>query len=331
VIDPVKTAGLSFLFFAMTVDVIGVVFQDLIKGIFYADFKQRVATTIGLLLTVARLVSYCLLVLMPYLDTYAWILIGNSLLGAVIWYVTLAKILDFRLALTRRILGIIKHTLADFGIWDHFNRTSIDTLLTVDVLILALLGYLQDIGNYAIALKFTSMLFLIPWQLTRGLQVYIANCANSIERFEAINTVIKTNAIISLLQLMVVLVGSDWMIHLLYGFSTGADVVRFTIVIAVGATIMNFGLPLCGLLSNSCSLRQVFLTVFLPALIIGISVYIAVTIFWGAMGTAYGNVIVYTIMLGTLILFAKRHCPFPLTLQLVTDREKEVIRGFVRG
>jgi O-antigen/teichoic acid export membrane protein len=323
--------GLSFLFLGMTLDFVALTFQDLVKSIFHVDLRQKFATKIGFVLASARLVSYGILFFSPLLDTFTWIIIGNACGNCLVWAVALQRKFDFQLALSQRIFPIIRHSLNDYALWDHLNRTVIDTLLLVDTVILSLFGLVEDIGNYAVALKVTSLLFLIPWQLARALQVTLANYADDVRRGEAINTFLKVNALVAFAQLAFMIFAGSWLIQLLFGSNIHADAVRFTTIIAVGVTVMNLGWPLVAVINNLCSLRQGFLRVYLPGLIVGSSIYILMTSMWGATGIAFGNILVYAILLVGLITFVRGHQLWSLKMQPITVEERELLRKLTGG
>jgi hypothetical protein len=206
---------------------------------------------------------------------------------------------------------------------------SIDTLFTIDTVVLSLVAFqqIQDIGNYTIALKFTSLFFLIPMQLSRSLQVVLSNYHEKRKCYNAINTFFKVNFIVSIVQLLFVVIGGEWLIHLLFGAKVHPDVVRISMVIAVGVTIMNFGFPLISIVNTFCSLRQAFFYVFLPALVVGCGVYIETALHWGPIGIAYGNIFIYTLITISLAIFTLKKYPFPLMVTLMTPEEKVLLNG----
>jgi O-antigen/teichoic acid export membrane protein len=331
VLNHLMIPGLTFLFLGMTVELCAIVMQDWLKTVFYTELEQKTATIIGLFVSGGRLVALGALLLSPALYTYTWILVGTGVVGCIIWFIAFQIRFRVRFKFTTASMAILKNTLGTYAIWDHFNRNSIDTLLTIDILVLSVFGRMESIGNYAIAFKVTSLLFLIPWQLTRGLQIVIANCRTQNDRFEAINMFLKGNAMVGIAQLLFMIVGGGWLINVLFGAKVDMDVVRFTIVMSVGASIVNLGWPLCGVINNSQNLREAWMRVFLPALILGIGIYIGTASLWGALGLAYGKVAVYVIVVGLLYAFTKQYCPFPFNLYWITPREKEIIQGLVKS
>lgn len=330
VFDKLGTPGLSFLFWGMTIDFIALTFQDWVKTIFYTDFRQDLSTKIGFIFTVFRLACLGVLFFYPSLDSYTWILIVTSIINCIVWGIALQRRFHFHPIFNRSIPGLLKKSLSEYGLWDHFNRMVIDTLLMIDTAVLSWFGQLGDIGNYTIALKFTSLFFLIPMQLHRTLQVALSNYRENSKRFEVINTFIKINALISFAQMLFVLIGGEWLIYLLFGVEIEMNVIHYVIIISIGVTIMNLSWPLMSIINNLCNLRYAFFKVFFPALLIGCAIYIGTAIIWGAIGVAYGNIATYLILTIALTIFTVKQYPFPLRFRLITAEERSLLRELMK-
>jgi O-antigen/teichoic acid export membrane protein len=333
VLKELNIPGLCFLFFGMTIDFMSLMFQGWIRTILYADFQQFLATKISSIFLLIRLACYSLLLFNPSLDTYTYILVGTSIANCAMWGITFIKRFHFRPNFCADTLPILRRSLNSYGLWDHFNRMVIDTLFTIDTVVLSLfaLGQLQDIGNYTIALKFTSLLFLIPMQLHLALQVTLSNFNDRKRHINAINVFIKLNCLISFAQLLFVFVAGNWLIRLLFGAGIHTDVIRYATIIAIGVTIMNLSWPLISIINNLCNLRQAFLSVFLPAFVFGGAIYVGSAMFWGAIGVAYGNVAIYTLLALGLAIFTAKKYPFPVKFHLISAEERGLLRELVKG
>jgi O-antigen/teichoic acid export membrane protein len=324
--------GLPFVFLAVTIDLIALTLQDLVKTVLYADFQQGTATTIGVCLGFLRLACLLALFWRPELSTYAWALIATSFLNGLIWLAVFRRRLQFRPALSRRIPGILKESLSEYGLWNHGQTVATKTLLLVDTLVISRVASLREVADYTIALSFTSVFFFsIPWQLARSLQVVLSHQTEDRGRFQVINGFLKINALISVAQLAAVIVAGRWAIRLLFGAHVDGDVFRFALITGIGATIMNFGWPLISIINTFCSLRRAFLSTFLPAAVLGVLVYVAAGLLAGATGVAYGNIVVYSIVVVGLILFLRKSYSFPLHRELITAEERVALRKLIRA
>ncbi len=330
VLKRLEVPGLTFLFFGMTIDFIALTFQDWLKLVFYTDFQQALATKIGFFFASARLACYGLLILSPSLANYTWILIFTALANCLLWGILFQRRFHYRPIFYREIPAVIWRSLAGYGLWDHLNRMAIDTLFTIDTVVLSWFGALREISNYTIALKFTSLLFLIPMQVHRSLQVMLSNLSDGKKQTVAVSTFLKINTIFSGAQMLVVLVAGGWLIHLLFGIDTDREVIEYTLIIAAGVTIMNLGWPLISVINNYCSLRDAFLRVFLPSLVAGLGIYIVTAMKWGAIGVAYGNIAIYSILVAGLVRFSMKRLPFEIEWRLITREEKKVLRGLLK-
>jgi len=325
-LGPFDIVGLQFLYLAMAFDFIVLTLQGWIKTVYYANFMQRTATKISLFIGLVRFSAYIALFISPMIETYALILVLTALAASIIWIFSFQKQFQFHFIFHRGTPKVLWQSLLDYGLWDHFNRTVIDTLFTIDLVILSWFVMARDMSSYTIALKFASLLTLIPAQLNAALQVTLSNYQVEEKRNTAINTLLKVNGLISIMQLVVILLFGDWLIRLLFGQEINTDVVNYALIISIGVTIFNLCYPLIGIVNNYCRLKHVFILVFLPALIISCATYYVAAAQYGAAGVAYSNIIAYTTLALGLSIYVKYHYPISIKFKLITSNEAELIK-----
>jgi O-antigen/teichoic acid export membrane protein len=318
--------GLSFLFWGLTIEFIAFTFQEWIKVIFFTNFKQSIVTRLSFFLNLIRLASYGILLVWPSLENYSRILIVTSFANCIVWTTLFQRHFHFRPIVDRHLTIILLNCLKGYSLWDHFNRVVIDTLFTIDIVVLSWFGKFNDVANYTIALKFTSLFFLIPMQLGRSLQITLSNLMENQKRYEAINGFIKINAAISFAQMVFVIVFGGWVIQFLFGAGIDKDVWLYTIIISFGVTIMNLGYPLISVINTFCDLRKVFLMVFLPALFLGILLYIFSAFLWGGLGLSVGNIVIYSLIVCAISIYTIKYYRFPLELKLFTEKDKRLLQ-----
>jgi hypothetical protein len=321
--------GLPFLFLGLTLDFIALTFQEWAKVVFYTDFQQALATRIGFLFMLVRLAGLGILYLQPSLDNYSWMLIATSLISMGIWGLAFQWRFRFHPLLNRRAFTTLKDSLKSYGLWDHLNRIALDTLTTIDVVVLSWFAFIQldTIGSYTIALRFTSLLLLVPIQIHRSLQLVLSNYADAESRSRAIAGFVKINSLISIMQLVFILIAGKWLMRLLFGADVSTDAIYYATIIATGVAILNLSWPFISVINNLCNLSHAFFAVFLPSLASGLVIYIWTAASWGATGIAYGKGVAFALMTLGLVVFATRKHPFSLKLQLITAEEKSILYG----
>jgi O-antigen/teichoic acid export membrane protein len=327
----IAVTGIGFLFLALTVDFMALSLQGWVKTVLYAAFRQRVATNVGLVLTLARLASYVGVWLWPSLATYSWVLIILAIVSSVVWAVLLVRLMDYAPVWSGETPGILWRSVRSYGLWEHGNRMAVDTLFMIDTVVLSWLAPLSDIASYTIALKVNSLLFLLPMQLTRGLQLMLSHVTEDARRHRAINAFLKWNALLSLAQLAFIWLVGDWLLRLLFGVSGEGLVMTYTLIIAGAVTVMNMAWPLVAVVNNLCSLHRAFVQAYLPALVIGLAIYLATASRWGAYGIAWGNLAAYGVLFLALALFVRLHYPFRLAPQWLSPQERGLITELLRG
>lgn len=305
-IPTVRLPGMSLLFWALTIDFVALAFQDWIKMVFFADLRQSRATVISTFVGAARLATYALLLLNPSLGLYSALLALTALAAMVVWGVAFRREYPFRLAADRKAVQAVARSVTDYGLWDHLNRMSIDTLLLIDTVILSWLALYEGLDAYTIALRFTSMLFLVPNQIRRGLQLGLSYARDERSTATTCGAGILANTVVSLGQLLVIWLAGPLILHLLFGAAATEQVFRLTLIITVGATILNLVGPLLAAANNLCSLREMFLRVFLPSAAIGTAGYLVLGWQYGTIGVAYGNIFAYAVLAGGVALFSLR-------------------------
>jgi O-antigen/teichoic acid export membrane protein len=323
--------GLGFLMWGVAADFVALTYQEGIKAALYADFRQRYAATLSFALNLFRLLTYCLLVFRPTLETYTWLLIFTAVSSVLMWTVVFQRHFRMTLRLDGEIPGTLKQTLQSYGLWNHFNRLSYDTLANIDIAVLGWFGRLEELAAYTIAFKFTSLLARFPAELAKSAQVVVTNYREEGRRAAALSTFLKFNSGLSILQLVFVLAFGGWMLRLLFGPGAGPDVLYYTIILAAAITALNMSKPLVGIISALCSLRSAFLWVSLPGTVLGIAAYSAGAFLGGAAGLATAKVAVYAALAAGIALFASRRAGLRAELQLVTKEERRLISQYMGG
>ena len=331
ILDTLAIPGLQFLYFAMTLDFIALTLQGWIKWVYYANFQQRDATRLSFKISIVRVSAYLLLLVMPALSTYAWILIISAFGSCVVWVAEFRRRFKFSLIVRRGGLGVVGRSLKDYGIWDHLNRSAVATLFIVDLVILSWFVGTRDMSAYTVALRFASLLALVPAQLTDALQVASATYHNQGKRLQAINIFLKVNGIISVAQFLVILIFGNVLMTFLFGEEMAESAITYAVVIAGGISVFNLSYPLMGICNNYCKLRKAFLSVYFPGLVVGVLTYILSAAKFGAIGIAWANVFAYIFIASALALFISKSYPIPLRLKLVTPQEFALIRQFIFG
>ena len=330
VLGPLGIPGLKLLFWALTVDFMATVLQDWIKTVFYADLRQKLVTIVGFMLTLVRLALLFLLLFEPTLSAYAWILIGFSVVNVLLW-VTLARLkFHFHFRPEGRVFATLRHALGSYGIWDHFNRMVVDTLFMFDVAVLSLVNQRADIASYSIALRLTSLMMLVPRQLSASLQVALSQFREAGKRAEVAGTYLKATLVLTLVQLVGIIVLARPLVVFLFGKDIDVErVVFFTRILAVAVSVFALTSPLTGIVNATSNVRRSFLMASVPALVVGMTCYFIAGSRWGAVGMAYTNIAAYALLVVLLAWVVVRYSAFEFRFTWLSPREREFLRGLL--
>lgn len=330
VLSKLKITGISFLFFALTIDFIALSFQDSVKTALFSSFQQFTATRVNFFSIILRCLSCILLIFYPSLNLYSYILIFISSFNFILWSWIFHSTFKFHPIFAQSTFTTLIRSLNSYGVWDHLNRMSIDTLFMIDLVILSWFASTHEISSYTIALRVTSLLFIIPLQFQRSLQLTISNYDDNAKIDRAINSGIKITFLISILQLLFMIFCGTLLLNLLFGETVNQNLIQYTIIVSIAVAIMNFSWPFLSIVNNLCNLREVFFSVFLISLIFGIIIYMITAYLWGALGVAYGNIINYLFLLSALIIFTRKKYPFSFNLKVLDIDEKKFLLSLVK-
>lgn len=320
---------LGVILFALTIDFMALSFQGWIKFVFYSALRQAEATWMSIAVSAARLAVMALIIWRPDAVTYAQILAGTGIAAIAAWAGFFVLRFGYRPAWDKDVLRSLTASLGDYGLWDHLNRMGIDTLLLIDTAVLVWFVSTTEIAEYSIALRFTSLLFLLPSQLQLALQVTLSRVTSPERRIELINSALKLNAVLALAQLAVVLIAGRLMLRMLFGDVASEAVVNYTKIIAIGVMVCNLIWPLMSVINNFTKLRLAFLNVFLPATVGGVLLYVAAAALTGAYGVAIANIVVYGILVIAMIAFVARNYPIKMDWRLISEHEGQMIQELV--
>ena len=295
--------ALHYVLLGLTVDFLGQSLQFWIKTTLYAAFRQALDTGLSIINSVVRVgVVVAGMLLDPSLSTFATCLLIGAAFTFSLYTVALFAVLGFRPRFDRAVLPRLRHSLQSYGLWDHLNTSVIDTLFMIDPLILEWLlraGRTRpaEVAAYGIALKFVSMLIILPQQLTRTLQVSLANATDPQFETRSFHTILRLAVLIAAAELAVVLPLAEPLLSLLFGpGNVTADTVAFTRWLAVAMALMCVAWPCVGVINHRATLRHAFFRLYLPVLPLGLTLYVVCGWYGGPRSIAAANVAVYAVL-----------------------------------
>ena len=309
--DTLPFLGLAVV--ALTVDFLAQSIQFWVKTAMYAAFRQRTETLLSLGCSLLRLSAVLVAMwLRPSVTSYVLALAGAAVLIWGIYVAALFGLLRFRPVLDRMTLPRLRRSVGGYGLWDHLNLVVIDTLFLIDPLVLERLvvagrANAAQVAAYGLALRVASMLIILPQQLTRTLQVALANAADPDYAARSVRNVRRLCVAVSLAQFAVVAAGAPWVLTLLFGAAAATpEAVQYLRLLSAAVAVIGVAWPAVGVLNHAADLRRVFVRVFLPVLPLGLAGYALGGLLAGPAGVATANIAVYTLLAVVLTVAAHR-------------------------
>jgi O-antigen/teichoic acid export membrane protein len=300
--------------------------QAPIKELLRVDFKQKTATITGFFIEITILgILILVLNLIPSLTAYLAVFLTTSICAFGVWLIILTRIYNYTWIFNCESIKLLKYSIKDFSLWNHFNGAITNLIYNIDTAILSLLGIsLSAIGNYTVALKLSNFFFIAPMLLQGVNTIAVANMNEKTSNI-GINLFLKYSFVLSLTQLLIFILFGEWVIESFITQKATEAIFTYGLLIITGVSILNIGRPLISWITIKGSLKEAFFRIYLPSGIIGIFIYFLLGIFFGATGVACGNIVVYSLFLSLVIIYVLHTCPFKLKLYLFTSQEKELI------
>jgi len=306
-------------------------FQSLIQELFYVSFKQKIAMIVNIILMAISIFLILILFFRPTLIFYLFLSFLASFIGMLSWLFLLKRYFSFKFIYTKNNLKIIKESIRDFALWQHLNGVITYVIYRIDTVILSFFVALTIVGDYTIALGIANFFFFVPQIVQKSAMVGLSNIKNKSEESLFMSIALKYSFILGIMQLLLFIVFGKWVIQTLFTRMYVEQIYLYTVLITCGVTILNFMRPIMSLIASKCNLREGFLKVYLPALIMSLIGYIVLTYLYGPIGTAIGNIFGYSVFALLLYSFMTKKYPLRFKFSLITPEEKEMFKKLLRG
>lgn len=304
-------------------------FPGLITQVFYAGFKQKTVTWINILLNLIGVGLLVFLFMRPNLVTYLIILMVSAVIGMIVWYYRLKKDFSFKFE-NRDSFAVIKESIYGFTLWNHLNSAILNMIYQIDTLIISFFVLLSAVGDYTIALGIANFFFIVPQVLQRSVFIGFSNIDNRKDEGTLISAGLKYSFILGIGQLLFFIVFGKAIINMLFTQEHVSEIYVYCLLITCGVTILNIMRPIASLINSKCALKEAFLSVYLPAGIFALAGYLVLTVYYGPVGTAAGNILAYAILSLFLWRFVSKKYPLNLEFELLSEKEKEVLRTILK-
>lgn len=313
-----------YLFGAVVVLSLGY-FQSIVKETHYVDFKQKIVTKINVVLMIVQLSLVGILFFKPSLLLYLGILLFVNVSSVFVWYFILKKNFHFSFILTKDTFNKIKYSIKDFSLWQNLSGSVGYLIYNIDTLILAFFVSLEVIGDYTIALMIANFFFIVPQILQKSFTVGFSHIESKFIVNKALSAFLRYALLFSVLQLVLfVLFG-----NILVGIFTDTHVeiiFWYSLIIITGISIFNVFRPLNSLIAIKTSFKKAFFHVYLPSGVVAVLTYFILTFWFGAIGTAWGNILAYSLFVIFLLVYVKKNLNLSLSFELMSKEEKQFFR-----
>lgn len=302
-------------------------FEQIIKEVFYVDFKQKIATKMTFALEVISFGMLLSLFFYGYILVYILVIVLSSIINACIWFYLLRKHYHFHFMPHTK--DIIKVSILDYSLWAHLSNSFMSLVYRIDTFILSFFVGLSAIGNYTIALEIGNFFFIIPRLLQKSVMIGTVNLKNPERLNDVISIFVKYFLLLSIAQVAGFLLLGRWIVAL-FTDTAVEDIYLYSLLIVTGVSILNVFRPISTIINTHASMKKGFYFVYLPASVISIAIYYYMALTYGVLGVAIGNIFAFSILSLFIIVFVQRSFPLKIRLRLFSDIEQGLLKDVLR-
>lgn len=299
--------------------------QLLLQEVFFVKLKQKTATIINIASTVVFLAGIALIFAFPRIEIYVLLIAMKAILTAIGLYFAAEKELGLVFNIPKDWVNLVKESLKEFALFDHFIGASLDLVNKAFLLALSLFAVQGIMGSYTVALSLANALTLLPLVIYRTSMLAFARVKTSEGLEKVMSAFTKYSAITSVIQLACFLALLGTILSLLGVNSAEAWIA--CALIATGTTIFNALQPIHGAALLKTSTGDYFKRIILPQTIVAIGLYFAFAAYKPELiGVAY----IFSAIVIHLLAYheVKKNTGAKLRPKIIYPEELDVIRHF---
>lgn len=249
--------------------------QLLFQEIFFVKLRQKAATYFNAASMLLFLLSLGYLFFYPTLENYVALIILKSALTAAGFFLLAKKEIGFVFSLPGDWKRIVKDALTQFALYDHLIGVCIDLTGKVFLFILGFFALQSIVGDYTIALSLANFLTFFPLIVYRIAMLALTRVSTKDGMQKVLTAFTKYSAVFSAAQFTVFVF---FLAPLVDFFTSGkpGNVYNYGLLLGLGATIFNAGLPVHAMAVLKSSISKYFWLVVLPVTGLSIAAYFAI-------------------------------------------------------
>jgi O-antigen/teichoic acid export membrane protein len=215
--------------------------------------------------------------------------------------------------------------LRTFSFWIHLNNISLIWIFFIDTVVLSFFSSLRVIGDYTIALKIAFIVF----QFTIILEKVMTTTFKEIPMEKAgmyLATFIKYFFLKSIITILAYLLIGKPVLAILFKTHDLTLVYNVGLIIIIAVGIMSTVWPFASYIIAKHNVRDFFLKITAPTIIISSFFYILLTILYGPYGTAMGNIINYSIFAILISIYTLKRVKLTYSWKLDKEITREILK-----
>lgn len=226
-------------------------------------------------------------------------------------------------------LGLLINNLKSFSMWSHLQGVFSDIIYRADILILGWLNTpFQTLGNYNIALQLSNMTKIIPQIIQYHTTLSVSNITDEEKKNEVVHIFLKVNFIFSVFIMLGYIFLGKSLISII-AKTHYEEIFEYGLYILGSLCLLNSFRSLIAYSIVSHSIKQVVLTVNLPATIFAVAAYFVGGIYWSLQGVLVANVLISIVFSLLIVVYINRKTNYKWSYSIITHYEMTLLHKFV--
>ena len=294
------------------------------------NFKQYVITKITFATSIINILSTFGVIIWP---SALFVVLKNLLVAVVtllLFNYVFNRIVKFRIEyFNNKHLGLLIRNLKSFTIWSHLQSIFSDIIYRADILILGWLNTpFQTLGNYNVALQLSNITKIVPQIVQYHTSLSVSNISDEKKKNEVVHIFMKANFVLSVCIMLGYVAFGKFLVSVISKYQY-EEIFEYGLYILGGLCLFNSFRALIAYSIVSHSIKQIALTVNLPAAVFAVAAYFVGGIYWSVRGVLVANVLISIVHSLLTVVFINRKTNFKWSYSIITEYEMAILRQFV--
>lgn len=287
---------LFFLIYGLVVNV--TYFTELFMFLFFIKKKQNIVFFSNIFFNIIRIILILLLVYSRSVIMYGMFLFSLELFKSIFYFI----FYKYKFKLNFNFINVkkdLRKNIFSFSLWHHLNGITISWIFYIDTIILSFFIIMEIIGDYTVAMKIAFILFQFVLVFEKLFCIMLKKSKKYLIFF------VKILLSLNILAILCFWFLGEWLLTYVFKVSNVSLVFNIGLILLFSIVPLVLSWPYFCLILCEKSLKDFFIKVTVPFSILTLIIFGIFTFFFGVYGTAWANIISYSLFYFGVMWFLK--------------------------